>query len=185
MKATTKTKTKKLLVVIDMQYDFIDGSLANTDAKAIVPNVVKKIDQWTSDVVFTMDAHDRQYLSTREGRYLPVEHCQTGSKGFGLDHDVYCSIARKFAGEDSVQMATKHTFGFDNWRKLAGGYREIEIVGLCTDVCVVSNALMLRSLVPEANITVDASCCAGTTPDAHEAALTVMKSCHINVINDD
>lgn len=175
---------KKVLIVVDMQNDFIDGALRNRDAKAIASNVVKKIEQWDDDIIVTMDTHDDKYLETREGRYLPVKHCVDGTEGWHIDNDVYNSLVDKFTAGVNIRMATKDRFGLTDLWEVVQGYREIEIVGICTDICVVTNALLLRTFLPEMNITVDASCCAGTTPEAHKAALTVMKSCQIDVINN-
>lgn len=176
--------SEKVLIVIDMQNDFIDGPLGTPEAKAIVPNVVKKIDEWDSDIVFTMDTHDDRYFNTREGRYLPVEHCIQFEQGWCLNTDVYYRFVNK-NNHVQITQAPKCQFALYHLWEYVKKYTEIEIVGLCTDVCVVSNALLLRTFLPEVDITVDASCCAGTTPEAHKAALTVMKSCHINIINEN
>ena len=177
-------KSKKVLIVIDMQQDFIDGALRNRDAKAIVPNIVKKIEWWTGDIIMTMDTHGDNYLDTREGRYLPVRHCIEGHDGWPLDEKVYYSLVSKFAAGFDISIIQKDQFGHKDLWEVVRNYSEIEIVGICTDVCVVTNALLLRTFLPEMDITVDASCCAGTTLEAHRAALTVMKSCHINIINN-
>lgn len=176
--------SKKVLIVVDMQNDFIDGSLGTPEAKAIVPNVAKKIEWWNGDILLTMDTHDDNYLDTREGRYLPVRHCIQGHEGWPLDETVYYNIVDKFAAGFNINISEKDQFAHKDLWETVQSYKEIEIVGLCTDVCVVSNALLLRTFLPETDITVDASCCAGTTPKAHQAALTVMKSCHINIINN-
>lgn len=177
---------KKVLIVIDMQNDFIDGSLGTREAKVVVPNVVKKIEDWDGDIIVTMDQHEPNYLSTMEGRHLPVEHCITGTNGWNVNDCVAQSLARKLKPTNiNIRVTSKSTFASRRVPTLLDGYHEIEIIGLCTDVCVVSNALMLKSLFPEVPIIVDASCCAGTTPEAHQAALTVMKSCHIDIINNN
>lgn len=170
---------KKTLIVIDMQNDFVYGPLGTDEARAIVPNVKKKIEEYRErwdDIVFTMDIHYEDYLETHEGRYLPVEHCIEGTgMALVIPSDRYAEAE-----------FTKSTFGYNGWahHRFVTESDMIELIGVCTDICVVSNALMLRSLCPEADITVDASCCAGTTPEKHKAALEVMKSCHIDIINE-
>lgn len=171
---------KKTLIVVDFQNDFVYGPLGTDEAKAIVPNVQKKIEEYRErgdSVIFTMDYHNKYYLGTHEGRYLPVEHCVGGTDGFRL-------VIHAEWGE---YLADKSAFGYDKWwtyAPLLEDCSQIELVGVCTDICVVSNTLILRSLFPEVDIVVDASCCAGTTPEKHKAALEVMKSCHIDIINE-
>ena len=165
---------KKTLIVVDMQNDFIDGSLGTKEAQAIVPNVRKKIQEYKdrgNRIIFTRDTHQTDYLSTPEGKKLPVEHCIQGTKGW--------QIADGLVTED-CQYIDKPTFGWIHWNEesLDG---EIELIGLCTDICVVSNALILKATFPEVNITVDADCCAGVTPETHKAALETMKMCQIDV----
>lgn len=167
----------KVLIVVDMQKDFIDGALGTPEAVAIVPNVIEKIKQYESEggtVIYTKDTHFENYLETREGRHLPVEHCIKGTIG----HDIPSEILR---GHKLV--FEKLTFGSvelaDYLAKV--DFDEIELVGLCTDICVVSNALMIKAHFPEREVSVDSSCCAGVTPATHEAALTTMKMCQIIV----
>ena len=175
---------RKVLIVVDMQRDFVDGSLGSPEAQAIVPNVVNKIKEYPcEDVYFTLDTHANGYLDTLEGKYLPVKHCIRATEGWQLipEIKIYDTIARNHV--------EKHTFGNEMWYEKFGyqnGGKEIEfeLCGLCTDICVVSNALALRMFYPDAKITVDASCCAGVTPEKHKAALEVMKSCQIEVINE-
>ena len=169
---------KKTLIVIDMQNDFIDGSLGSKEAQAIVPNVKKKIEEYKScdyDIIFTRDTHTPDYMNTNEGKNLPVEHCIYGTNGWNIAD-----------GLEPVDYAcdyiNKPTFGWTRWNEYV--FEEIELVGLCTDICVVSNALILKAMFPETKITVDASCCAGVTPESHKAALTTMKMCQINVIGE-
>lgn len=180
---------KKTLIVIDMQNDFIDGALGTKEAQAIVPNVKKKIEEYKArgdEIIFTRDTHDEDYLNTNEGKHLPVEHCIYGTEGWNIHSDLDI---------ENCEHIDKHTFGWQFWTSTESPYEndedntyyfrdleEIEIVGLCTDICVVSNALILKANYPWANITVDASCCAGVTPESHQAALTTMKMCQINVI---
>lgn len=169
-------KMKKALIVIDMQNDFIDGSLGTLEAQAIVPNVKNKIAEYRAkgdEVIFTRDTHFADYLKTNEGKHLPVKHCIEGTDGWQI------------ADEVDVKECThinKPTFGYIGWARY--NFEKIEIVGLCTDICVVSNALILKALFPDAKITVDASCCAGVTPESHKAALTTMKMCQIDVIGE-
>ena len=176
---------KKTLIVIDMQNDFIDGALGTPEAQAIVPNVKKKIEEYEArgdEIIFTRDTHFDNYLNTNEGKNLPVEHCIENTNGWNVIKEL--DIAE-------CEHVNKTTFGHPYWdiikddkNILARFFGEIEIVGVCTDICVVSNALILKALFPEINITVDASCCAGVTPESHQAALTTMKMCQINVIGE-
>lgn len=172
---------KKLLVVVDMQNDFIDGSLGTPEAQAIVPKVVDKIRNWDGAVWCTADEHDEDtYLSTKEGQKLPVLHCIDGTHGWLIQQDVFDALEKK----ESVYLTTKHTFGDAELamelRNL--GFDYIELVGLCTDICVVSNAMLIKSMLPDADIAVDANCCAGSAPEMHKAALQVMNSCQIEII---
>ena len=172
---------RKLLVVVDMQNDFVDGELGSDDAKAIVGRVCDKIDAWDGYVVFTFDTHYEDYLDTLEGRHIPVEHCINETHGWNLNDEV----EKRRTGQTFT--AYKGTFGAISLIELVRTLEisEIQLVGLCTDICVVSNALMLRAAAPEANIYVDASCCAGTSRDNHKAALTVMRQCCVDIINED
>jgi nicotinamidase-related amidase len=171
----------KVLIVVDMQNDFIDGALGTPEAVAIVPNVKKKIAEYVengNEIVFTQDTHFSDYLETHEGSLLPVPHCILNSHGFEIPKDINI---------ESCDHICKYAFGW-NWgltkEDSYPDWYDIEIIGLCTDVCVISNALILRSVYKGADITVDASCCAGTTPERHKAALEVMKSCQINIIGE-
>lgn len=167
----------KTLIVVDMQNDFIDGALGTKEAQSIVPNVKKKIEEYMArgdEIIFTRDTHSVDYLSTNEGKNLPVEHCINGTYGWLVADEV---------NHPECRHINKKTFGYTLWG-YEGDFEEIEIVGLCTDICVVSNALILKAMYPEINITVDASCCAGVTPETHKAALTTMKMCQINVIGE-
>lgn len=176
----------KVLIVVDMQNDFINGALGSAEAEAIVENVKKKIREYRGefeDVIYTQDTHFGNYLSTHEGQNLPVPHCIHETPGWYVRDDL------DFPSDPHIM---KYTFGYTSWKN-AFRANEIEIdrpdptfelVGLCTDICVVSNALILRAQYPEAEIIVDASCCAGTTPERHKAALETMKSCQIKVINE-
>ncbi len=167
---------KKTLIVVDMQNDFIDGSLGTKEAQAILPKVKAKIQEYQArgdEILFTRDTHQADYLNTPEGRKLPVEHCIAGTHGW--------EIAEGLEVPGCV-IIDKPTFGWLHWNERTFG--EIEILGLCTDICVVSNALILKAAFPDVEITVDAECCAGVTPETHKAALETMKMCQINVIGD-
>ncbi len=166
----------KTLIVVDMQNDFIDGSLGTAEAQNIVNNVKEKIllyKQSGGNVIFTRDTHNKDYLETPEGKKLPVEHCIKDTSGWQIADGLY------FEGAEIVD---KPTFGYMGWNKYE--FDDIELVGLCTDICVVSNALILKATFPDAKITVDASCCAGVTPQTHKAALDTMKMCQIDVIGE-
>jgi nicotinamidase-related amidase len=167
----------KLLVVVDMQKDFVDGSLGTPEAQAIVDKVVEKVKSYKESgdqVIFTMDTHEANYLETSEGKNLPVEHCIRETAGWKL-------IPKLRPLTADTKIIQKPTFGSTQLSYLVaiGDYEEIELVGLCTDVCVISNALLLKATVPETPITVDASCCAGVTPQSHKTALDAMKMCQI------
>lgn len=169
---------KKLLIVVDMQNDFVDGSLGTKEAEGIVAHVKAKVEQYQEQgdtVIFTRDTHTEAYLDTQEGKKLPVVHCVKGTKGWEI---IDCL-------QPYVQMVfDKPTFGSVQLAHVVarGGYEQIELVGLCTDICVVSNALLLKAALPEIQICVDSACCAGVTPASHEAALTTMKMCQIEVL---
>ena len=164
----------RTLIVVDMQNDFIDGCLGTPEAQSIVGNVADKIAGYKSrgeEVIFTRDTHGVDYLNTPEGRKLPVEHCIKDTLGW--------QISDKLDTSDSL-IIDKPDFGYTGWGTMS--FDEIELVGVCTDICVVSNALILKALFPDVQISVDASCCAGVTPESHNAALLTMKMCQIDVI---
>lgn len=172
---------KRFLIVVDMQKDFVDGALGSPDAVAVVPAVVRKIAAFDGDIFVTCDTHFENYMDTSEGRKLPVPHCIKGTDGWALNAEVAASLAGK-----TFTRVEKRTFGsvaLPTLIRQAAGRQDfaIEIIGVCTDICVVSNALILKANFPEAQITVDASCCAGVTPARHEAALETMRSCQIDV----
>ena len=169
---------KKLLIVVDMQNDFIDGSLGTQEARTIVPKVAEKIRAYQTrgdDVIFTLDTHFHDYLDTLEGKKLPVPHCIKGTEGWKLQKDIDEFEGKRFE---------KVTFGCLACADFAagGGYESVELVGLCTDICVISNALLVKAAMPYTPILVDSSCCAGVTPESHENALSAMKMCQIEVI---
>lgn len=168
-----------ILVVVDMQNDFIDGALGTPEAQAIVPHVVEKIESFDGRVIATRDTHRENYLETAEGRQLPVRHCIQGTDGWQLHPEIAALVSR--------QPIDKPTFGsVELAAHLARCHAEtpidsIELVGLCTDICVISNALLFKAFLPEVPISVDASCCAGVTPESHETALKAMQMCQIAV----
>lgn len=174
--------TNTILVVVDMQKDFVDGSLGTAEAVKIVPNVVKKIMGYQGQVVFTMDTHPKNYLLTQEGINLPVKHCIKGTPGWELVGGV-----KELQRDRHYKVYEKPTFGSlqlaEDLRKRneEAPITEIELIGLCTDICVVSNALLIKAALPEVLVSVDSSCCAGVTPAKHEAALETMRSCQIQV----
>lgn len=167
----------KTLVVVDMQKDFIDGTLGTKEAVAIVPHVAKKIEEYRANgdqIIFTRDTHQKNYLETQEGRNLPVEHCIEGTEGW--------QIAKEIEVKPEDLVINKVTFGHV-WDKNMIKGTEIELVGLCTDICVISNALGLKAVLPETPICVDAGCCAGVTPESHVNALEAMKMCQVKVMS--
>ena len=172
---------KKVLVVVDMQKDFIDGALGTKEAVGIVEKAAAEIAQFTGKIFVTMDTHHDNYLETAEGKKLPVPHCIKGTDGWLLNEKIQAALA----GKDCVRIE-KGTFGST---KLADAIREIgnqeeleiKCFGLCTDICVVSNVLLLKANFPEAKIAVRADCCAGVTQESHEAALKTMQMCQIEV----
>lgn len=172
---------KKILVVIDMQNDFINGSLGSDEAQNVVDAVSEKIKEYdVKNIYVTRDTHTEDYLNTNEGRHLPVIHCIKNSKGWQLNEKI------ETATEGAV-VIDKTTFASVELADLLKAENnkealEIELVGLCTDICVISNALLLKTFMPEVSIKVDSSCCAGVTPDSHKMALETMKMCQIDVI---
>ena len=171
---------RKILIVVDMQKDFIDGSLGTKEAVAIVPSVIEKIGSYDRNNVYaTRDTHQKDYLTTQEGRYLPVEHCIEGTDGWQVEPEIAALIP-------ADHIYNKPTFGSTSLARQmlemsAEEEIEIELIGLCTDICVISNALLLKANMPEVKISVDKTCCAGVTPQKHDAALETMRSCQIQV----
>ena len=172
---------KKILVVVDMQNDFINGSLGSDEAQNVVDAVSEKIKEYdVKNIYVTRDTHTEDYLNTNEGRHLPVIHCIKNSKGWQLNEKI------ETATEGAI-VIDKTTFASVELADLLKAENnkealEIELVGLCTDICVISNALLLKTFMPEVSIKVDSSCCAGVTPDSHKMALETMKMCQIAVI---
>ncbi len=167
---------KKAIVVVDMQNDFIDGSLGTKEAQEMLPRLVKKLEHSKdADLFFTMDTHEENYLQTQEGKNLPVLHCIRATRGWEIADKLQPYVERAAA------IVEKPAFGSKELPQHLGSYEEIELVGLCTDICVISNAMIIKSFYPEKRITVDASCCAGVTPASHENALEAMKMCQIGI----
>ena len=169
----------KILIVVDMQNDFVGGCLGTEEARCILSNVKNKISEYQKNgdtIIFTRDTHDENYLQSQEGKYLPVPHCIEGTDGWNIVDGLET---------ENCQYIDKPNFGWPYWdNQKFSDKDEIELIGVCTDICVVSNALILKAMYPETPITVDASCCAGVTPESHDAALITMKACQINIIND-
>lgn len=168
----------KALIVVDMQNDFIDGALGTKEAVAIVGNVKEKIAEYRKNgdtVIFTRDTHGEDYMSTQEGKNLPVPHCIKGTKGW--------EISPMLDVADSI-VIDKPTFGSKELAGYLAGIdtlEEVELIGLCTDICVISNAMLIKAFMPELKVSVDGSCCAGVTPESHSNALSAMKMCQVEV----
>ena len=168
---------KKLLIVIDMQNDFIYGSLGTGEARAILPNVRRKIEEYRhagQDVVFTRDTHDSHYLNTQEGKNLPVPHCIKDTDGWQIVDGLRLD----------EKVFDKPTFGSQELATFvqAGGYDEIALVGVCTDICVLSNAVLIKTACAETPLKVYENCCAGVTPKAHDAAIAVLSSIQVQIL---
>ena len=167
----------KVLIVIDMQNDFIDGALGTPEAVAIVENVRAKIGEYKErgdKIIFTRDTHHDNYMETNEGKHLPVPHCIEGSQGWEIREGLYV---------EGADIINKPSFGYTGWDKY--GFTaddEIELIGLCTDICVVSNALLLKAMYPETKIMVDPKCAAGVTPESHDAAIKTMTMCQVEMV---
>ena len=168
---------KRLLIVVDMQNDFIDGALGTPEARAIVSKVKEKIASFDGDIIFTRDTHGENYTETQEGKRLPVPHCIKGTDGW--------QIRAELEALRTTEPIDKLTFGSKDLvdvLKAEGDIDSVTFVGLCTDICVISNAMVVKAFYPEIPLTVDAKGCAGVTPESHERALNAMKMCQINVI---
>ncbi|MBO5285281.1 MAG: cysteine hydrolase [Clostridia bacterium] len=178
---------QNFFIVVDMQNDFIDGVLGTKEAQSIVENVVKRTQQAVYDgdnIIFTRDTHFEDYLSTKEGEFLPVPHCVKGTDGWQI-----ISALKRF--ELNHMVIDKETFGSVTLAKIIGEADKIDpvgrvtLVGVCTDICVISNAMLIKATIPNADIRVDASCTAGVTPNSHLNALNALKTCHIVIENED
>lgn len=174
---------KSLLIVVDMQNDFISGSLGTREALRIVPALCEKIRTWEGPVIYTRDTHSESYLSTAEGKKLPVIHCVRGTDGWELDPRVAACV------KETHRIIDKPSFGSvllgqtvaDMARE--GRISSVTLAGLCTDICVISNALLIKAFAPELPLAVDAACCAGVTPESHQNALQAMAVCQIDILN--
>jgi len=178
-----ETKMRDILIVVDMQNDFIDGALGTPEAVKIVDNVVNKVKNFPGKVIYTRDTHFENYMETQEGKNLPVPHCIEGTDGWQV-----CPALEEL--RTGCETFDKITFGSRELGMTLAWWQEedpigsVELVGLCTDICVISNAMIVKAFLPEAKVTVDASCCAGVTPESHKNALEAMKVCQIQVINE-
>lgn len=172
----------KILVVIDMQNDFIDGALGTKEAEEIVSRVIDQIKKFEGRVIATRDTHETNYLETAEGQKLPVVHCVRNTLGWEIQSDIAALVKER--------PVDKPVFGSIDLGNLLKAYHQqeaiesITLIGVCTDICVISNALILKACLPEVPIIVDASCCAGVTPETHTQALNAMKVCQIDVVNE-
>lgn len=170
----------KILVVVDMQNDFIDGALGTKEAVAIVPNVVEKIKNFDGDkIIFTRDTHEENYMETQEGKNLPVPHCIRGTKGWELNPEI-----EALRTEDAIDKPSFGSMELASYLKGLDSVESIEFVGLCTDICVISNVMITKAALPEVPVIVDASCCAGVTPESHTNALNAMKMCQVIIENE-
>jgi len=176
----------KVLIVVDMQNDFVTDALRNEEGIKIVPKVVKRVakaEKAGDKIIFTRDTHGKDYLETEEGKNLPVPHCVKGSKGWQIIDEL-----SEFAAK--AEIIDKVTFGSRKLGKMLKNLNKtekidtVELIGLCTDICVISNALLAKAFLPDAHIIVDASCCAGVTPESHQTALNAMKACHVEIKNE-
>ena len=171
-----------ILIVVDMQNDFIDGALGTAEAVEIVPRVAEKIKGFHGKVLFTRDTHPENYLETQEGRKLPVVHCVKGTPGWEIRPELMALC--------QTEPVDKPTFGSIRLGEVLVGLNTLDpigsvtLIGLCTDICVISNALLVQAFLPEVPIYVDAACCAGVTPAGHRNALEAMKVCQIQVVNE-
>lgn len=182
----------RVLVIVDAQNDFIDGTLGTKEAKDVVPKIVDKISKFTANtlVLLTKDTHFYNYLETQEGKNLPVKHCMYTSNGWSINDEISNAVKKGgFYHWSSAEIINgrilKKTFGSPELIDVLNCVNkidEINVMGFCTDVCVISSVLMLKTFFPEVKINVYKECCAGTTPENHEAAIQVMKSCQINII---
>lgn len=175
--------SQKILIVIDMQNDFVGGVLGNEETRAVADRVVDAVNHFDGDILFTKDTHSVDYLRTQEGKYLPVEHCIEGTEGWELIEPL-----KRMQREKHAAVYTKGTFGCISLAKALcernerERIEEIILIGVCTDICVVSNALLIKAHLPEVMVSCRADCCAGVTPEKHAAALETMRSCQVNVI---
>ena len=171
---------RKILIVVDMQNDFIDGALGTAEAVSIVEPVINKIKSFEGEVLFTRDTHFEGYLQTQEGANLPVEHCIRGTHGWQIRDEI--DALRKTEAIDKVTFGSNTLFELLEDENAKERIDEITLIGLCTDICVISNAIGIKAFLPEVKITVDSKCCAGVTPESHQNALEAMKMCQIQIL---
>ena len=169
-----------ILVVVDMQNDFIDGALGTKEAVSIVPLVKDKITNFTGKVLFTRDTHQDNYMSTQEGRNLPVPHCIKETEGWQIRHEL--DELRQTEAIDKPSFGSVELGQLLVNENAKEPINSITFVGLCTDICVISNAMLTKAFLPEVQIIIDSKCCAGVTPESHETALSAMKACQIKVV---
>ena len=175
---------KHFLIAVDIQKDFVNGALGTKEAVAMIPAAVEKLKSFDGEIFVTLDTHFADYLQTAEGRKLPVPHCIKDTEGWQLDKAVAAALADR-----EYTAVEKHTFGAKNLPELieraaAGEDFDLEVIGLCTDICVISNAMLVKAALPEVPVVVDAACCAGVTPESHRNALAAMKVCQIEIENE-
>lgn len=168
-------QVKRLIVVVDMQHDFVDGALGTPEAVRILPAVRTLVEEWQGDVAYTQDTHGADYAATQEGKFLPVPHCIQGTYGW--------EIVPELRTGKSARIFEKGTFGSVALAEYAKEYDEVALCGVCTDICVVSNALLIKAFSPETVIYCVADACAGTSPAAHEAALATMRCCQVQTVS--
>ena len=173
---------QKFLIVVDMQNDFIDGALGTAEAVQMVPNVAEKIREFPGRIIFTRDTHEENYLETQEGKKLPVIHCVKGSYGWQIKNEL--EALRKEPAIDKPTFGSAELGKFLYEENERESIEEITLIGLCTDICVISNAMLIKAFLPEVPIKIDASCCAGVSPESHKTALLAMKSCQIEIENE-
>ena len=171
----------KALIVVDMQNDFVDGSLGTKEAVEMLPRLIEKLERVTAegktDIIFTQDTHGENYLDTQEGKLLPIVHCVKKTRGWEIVPELEGFV------EKAREVIEKKSFGSTRLPTLLKPYEEVEFVGLCTDICVISNALLVKAFYPEQKVSVDANCCAGSSSENHQKALDVMKNCQCIIKN--
>jgi len=172
----------KYLIVVDMQKDFVDGALGTKEAVEIVPNVIEKVKGFDGRVLFTRDTHHENYMETQEGKNLPVPHCIKGTEGFEIIPELKALCKEEPIDKPVFGSAYLGQFLVEENQKEK--IEEITLIGLCTDICVISNAFIIKAFLPEVPIIVDAACCAGVTPESHLRALESMKTCQIQIVNE-
>lgn len=171
---------KKVLIVIDMQNDFITGTLANTEGQKIVPKIAELIKNFDGDIIATRDTHTENYMNTQEGRRLPVPHCIKNTDGWNIVPEIQAALDAR----GDITYIDKQTFGDIGLGEIVGRklYDTVELVGVCTDICVISNAMVIKACALETNVVVRKDLCAGVTPETHETALAAMAACQIDII---